>query len=490
MADVRRPAPAAPGRGAHGGRREQSPSAGDGPRITLVAGSVVAVAVLGVATGLATQSGERLPVLVAAAVLLAATGVALLAVRRGYRRPAARSARILTEMAGSNGRLDPPLEAAAGDAGGPAPALEAAAAAARSRLSRLEHANQRLNAVIGALPQGVLVFGHDGTLREINRTGAGMLNSAAGANGTPAEEAPMTLTSEILKRHGVTEVAEPALYHGERADAERRISGRESRWLRAQSQPFTSSDGERGALVVLHDVTRLRHLEQMRSDFVANVSHELRTPITSISGFVETLLDSEMYNSAQARHFLEIVVKHSSRLEAILDDLMSLANIELGEERRSISFGDTALDPVISAAVQSCGQAAVEGGVALQAECDPDLTCRMNPQLVEQAVTNLLDNAIKHSDRDARVVVRAARNAGDVLIEVTDTGIGIAPEHQQRIFERFYRVDRARSRENGGTGLGLAIVKHIAQAHDGDVSVRSTLRHGSTFTLRLPGQRH
>ena len=438
--------------------------------MALVAASVAAVAALGVATGLAAQSDDRLPVLVAAAVLLAATGVALLAVRCGYRQPAARSARILAELAGSNGQPGLPLEAVA--------------AAARARISRLEHASERLSAVIGALPQGVLVFGRDGTLLEINRTGAGMLGAAASAQ---PDGAPMTLSSELLQRHGVAAVAEPALHHGERAEADCRIPGPESRWLQAQSQPFTSSDGERGALVVLHDATRLRHLEQMRSDFVANVSHELRTPITSISGFVETLLDNEMYNSAQARHFLEIIAKHSSRLEAIIDDLMSLAYIELGEERRSISFGDTALAPVISAAVQSCGQAAAAGGVALQAQCDPDLTCRMNAQLVEQAVTNLLDNAIKHSDRDARVVVRGGRNASDVLIEVTDTGIGIAPEHQQRIFERFYRVDRARSREHGGTGLGLAIVKHIAQAHDGDVSVRSTLRHGSTFTLRLPG---
>ena len=453
----------APGRGAHDG---------DGPRMALVSGSVAAVAVLGVATGLAAQHGDRLPVMVAAAVLLAAAGVALLAVRRGYRQSAARSARILAEMAGRNGQQNTPLEAVA--------------AAARARLSGLEHTSRRLSAVIGALPQGVLVFGRDGTLLEINGTGARLLG-ADGAAGASADGAPITLSNELLQRHGVAAVAEPALYHGERAEADCRIPGPETRWLQAQSQPFTSSDGERGALVVLHDVTRLRHLEQMRSDFVANVSHELRTPITSIVGFVETLLDSEMYNSAQARHFLEIIVKHSSRLEAIIDDLMSLANIELGEERRSITFGDTALAPVISAAVQSCGQAAAAGGVALHAECDPDLTCRMNAQLVEQAVTNLLDNAIKHSDGQARVVVRAGRNGSDVVIAVTDTGIGIAPEHQQRIFERFYRVDRARSREHGGTGLGLAIVKHIAQAHDGDVSVRSKLRHGSTFTLRLPG---
>ncbi len=433
--------------------------------MALVAGAVAAVAALGVVTGVAAGSGGGLPVIAAAAVLLAAAGAALLAVRRCYGRPAARSALILAEAAGSGGQPDLPLETVAD--------------AAQARISRLELAGQRLSAVIGALPQGVLVFGPDGALLEINHTGAEMIGAAAGAR--------MTLNSGLLQQHGVAAVAEPALHHGERAEADCRIPGPETRWLQAQSQPFTSSEGERGALVVLHDVTRLRHLEQMRSDFVANVSHELRTPITSIAGFVETLLDSEMYNGAQARHFLEIIVKHSSRLEAIIDDLMSLATIELGEERRSITFSDTALAPVISAAVLSCGQLAAAGGVGLQEECDPDLTCRMNAQLVEQAVTNLLDNAIKHSDRQARVMVRARRNASGVLIEVTDTGIGIAPEHQQRIFERFYRVDRARSREHGGTGLGLAIVKHIAQAHAGDVSVRSTVRHGSTFTLRLPG---
>ena len=172
-----------------GGLRERSRSAGDGPRMALVAGSVAAVAVLGVATGLAARSGDRLSVMVAAAVLLAAAGMALLAVRRGYSQPAARSARILAEMAASNGELDQPLEAAA--------------AAARTRISSLEHARQRLSAVIGALPQGVLVFGGDGTLLEINRTGAGMLGAAAGTDGASADGAAMTLSSELLQRHGV-----------------------------------------------------------------------------------------------------------------------------------------------------------------------------------------------------------------------------------------------------------------------------------------------
>ena len=476
-------------------------------RLAAVAGSLAAVAALGVMTGVAAGSPERSPAVVAAAAaLLAAAGAAGLAVWRLYARPAARSARLLA--------------AAAGHGGGPAPPPEAAAAAAQARLGRLEQANQRLSAVIGGLPQGVLVFGRDGSLQEINPAGWELLGAAGGAAGAAAGDGigrtgeassedgrdgaggeagvratdgaaagggRLSAASELLQAHGVAAVAEPALYQGEGAEADVRVPGPEPRWLQAQSQPFAGAGGEPGALVVLRDVTRLRHLEQMRRDFVANVSHELRTPVTSISGFVETLLDNEMCGDAEARRFLQIIQRQSLRLGAIIDDLLSLADIELGEERSSITFADTALAPVISSALLSCGHAAAARGVALQVACDADLTCRMNAQLVEQAVTNLLDNAINYGSRGAPVAVRARRAAGAVLIEVTDAGSGIAPEHRERIFERFYRVDRARSRDYGGTGLGLAIVKHIAQAHDGEVSVRSSVGRGSTFTLRLPG---
>lgn len=442
-------------------------------RLAAVGGSLAAVAALGVATGLAAGPHGRPPLVAAGAVLLAgAVGAALLAVWRCYARPAARSGRML---------------ATAGAAGaGPAAPLESLAAAAQERMRDLEQALRRLSAVIDGLPYGVLVFGRDGTLLEINPTGADLLG-AAGGGAAAANGARLTAASGLLREHGVAEVAEPALYHGECAAADVRIPGREPRWLQAQSQPFAGAGGERGALVVLRDVTRLRHLEQMRRDFVANVSHELRTPVTSISGFVETLLDNEMCAGPEARRFLRITHRQALRLGAIIDDLLSLADIELGEERSTIRFADTALAPVISAAIVSCGQAAAARGVALQSSCDPDLTCRMNAQLVEQAVTNLLDNAINHSRRGAPVAVRARRAAGSMLIDVTDAGSGIAPEHQERIFERFYRVDRARSSAYGGTGLGLAIVKHIAQAHAGEVNVRSSPGRGSTFTLRLPG---
>ena len=471
----------APSRGAPPDLARRSPLGtprGGGPgaarRLAAVGGSLAAVTALGVATGLAAGPHGRPPLVAAGAVLLAGAVVAaLLAVWRCYARPAARSGRML---------------AAAGAAGaGPAAPLEALAAAAQERMRDLEQALRRLSAVIDGLPYGVLVFGRDGALLEINPTGADLLGAGGGGGAAATNGARLTAASGLLREYGVAEVAEPALYHGECAEADVRIPGREPRWLQAQSQPFAGAGGERGALVVLRDVTRLRHLEQMRRDFVANVSHELRTPVTSISGFVETLLDNEMCAGPEARRFLRITHRQALRLGAIIDDLLSLADIELGEERSTIRFADTALAPVISAAIVSCGQAAAARGVALQSSCDPDLTCRMNAQLVEQAVTNLLDNAINHSRRGAPVAVRARRAAGSVLIDVTDAGSGIAPEHQERIFERFYRVDRARSSAYGGTGLGLAIVKHIAQAHAGEVSVHSSPGRGSTFTLRLPG---
>ena len=328
------------------------------------------------------------------------------------------------------------------------------------------------------------MFDRHGSLLEINPTGADMLGASRDA-GHGAGGPPGSAAARFVEEHGVAAVAEQAL-RGERAEVDIPIGG-DTRWLQAQSQPYTGGDGERGALVVLRDVTRLRHLEQVRRDFVANVSHELLTPITAVSGFVETLIDRNMCSGPDARHFLDIIHKQSVRMSAIVDDLLRLADIEHHEERSSIAFEESALSPVIAAAVLPCAGAAAERGITLRETCDSGLTCRMNAALIEQAITNLVDNAIKYSSLGTGVTVRGERRAGSVVIEVIDTGPGIAEEHQQRVFERFYRVDQARSRESGGTGLGLAIVKHIAQAHTGEVSLRSAPGRGCTFTLRLPG---
>lgn len=433
---------------------------------------VIALAIVAALAGAAVYALQHAAATVAGVLLVAGSAaVAAFLLWRRYAGPAARGARLLTDAAGTG----PPAE----------PPLDVLAAQVRERLVRLEHSHQRLRAVIGDLPYGVLVFDGGGALLEINRAGMAMLGDSdrgarIGADREAAEAA------QVVDRYRLADVVQQAL-RGEEAAMDIPIHGTDTRWLQAHGRLTAGAGGERGALVVLHDVTRLRHLEQVRRDFVDNVSHELRTPFTLVSGFAETLLDGDLCPNPEARHFLEIIHKHSARVSAIIDDLLLLADIERAEDRTGIRFEDSLLALVISAAVLSCGRTAEGRGVALHEVCDAGLTVRMSALLVEQAITNLIDNAIRYSSRDTRVTVRGRRRNGAAVVEVIDTGIGVAPEHQQRIFERFYRVDAARSRDSGGTGLGLAIVKHIAQAHAGEVTVRSTPGRGSTFTLRLPG---
>ena len=246
-----------------------------------------------------------------------------------------------------------------------------------------------------------------------------------------------------------------------------------------------ASDERIGALLVFNDVTRLRRLENVRRDFVANVSHEMRTPITAVKASVETLLDGQWHDAEDTERFLRIIQRHADRLYAIVEDLLSLARIEQAEEVHvEMTLG--ALDAVLAAAAEACQVRAEEKSTTVRIHCDPGLRVRMNRLLLEQAVVNLLDNAIKYGPKSGVVNVRAERANGEVVVSVQDRGEGIEPEHLARIFERFYRVDKGRSRKLGGTGLGLAIVKHICQAHGGRVGVESRPGYGSTFRIHLP----
>ena len=244
-----------------------------------------------------------------------------------------------------------------------------------------------------------------------------------------------------------------------------------------------------GALIVLNDMTRLRKLENMRSEFVANVSHELRTPITSIRGYVETLLDGALDDREDAEKFLEIVLRQSEQLEEIIDDLLALSRIEREARESQIDFEQMELKSILEEAVEICRPKAEEDGITIRLDCPDDLVLDLNSTLLEQAVVNLLHNAITYSEAGQEVAVTAGSTEVDgnkkVRISVKDNGIGIAQEHLPRLFERFYRSDRARSRTEGGTGLGLAIVKHIVQAHGGTVEVESTLGKGSIFHIIL-----
>ena len=245
--------------------------------------------------------------------------------------------------------------------------------------------------------------------------------------------------------------------------------------------------GGKGAVIVLNDVTRMRHYEAIRRDFVANVSHEIKTPVTTIKGFAETLLDGALDDRHDSERFLRIIVGQADRLSAIIEDLLSLSSLESGSEDTAISLERGSIRDVLQVALDVCDMKAGAKRITLALDCPEDLYAEINPPLLEQAVVNLIDNADQVQPRrfGGRRLRHGPRRT-TLSIRVADAGRGIAREHLPRLFERFYRVDKARSRDMGGTGLGLSIVKHIAVAHGGWVAVESAPGLGSTFTITLP----
>jgi two-component system phosphate regulon sensor histidine kinase PhoR len=239
----------------------------------------------------------------------------------------------------------------------------------------------------------------------------------------------------------------------------------------------------RGAMGVFFDITQLERLERVRQEFLSNVSHELRTPLTAIIAFVETLEDGALDDRESNRRFLSIIRKNAERMHNLIDDILELSAIEAGMVE--VLIEPVHLHALVSDVLTALASRADARRVTLNNEVPVDAILFADARRLEQMLTNLADNAIKFNRENGSVTIRHERAARD-RITVTDTGDGISPEHSKRIFERFYRVDRARSREMGGTGLGLAIVKHLARAHGGEVSVQSTLGEGSTFVIELP----
>jgi two-component system phosphate regulon sensor histidine kinase PhoR len=241
-----------------------------------------------------------------------------------------------------------------------------------------------------------------------------------------------------------------------------------------------------GAVGVLHDMTSIERVEKTRRDFIANVSHELRTPLTSIQGFAETLIDLESSGNddpATKHDFLEVIRKNASRMARLTEDLLVLARVESGEQ--AFKFRPTSPAEILEDAVESFAEAAKAAGVEIKIENTATQTVHADKDAVHQVFSNLIDNAMKYAASGARLEIGARNNDDGVEFYVRDFGVGIASEHLPRLFERFYRVDKARSRESGGTGLGLAIAKHIVRAHGGTVGVNSELGHGSTFWFTL-----
>jgi two-component system phosphate regulon sensor histidine kinase PhoR len=380
---------------------------------------------------------------------------------------------------------------AAGEVDAPLPATdlaelgEIAAAIAGLRTQLVERGlligrqGTQQEAVLGSMIEGVLAIDARQRIVGINRAAADLL-------GVDLDDVVRRPLQEVVRNPDLRRFALTAIDCREPVEDDVVLRGDRDRTLRLRGTALRDVSGEGGAVIVLNDVTDVQRLESVRRDFVANVSHELKTPVASIKGFVETLLDGAADDPAANRRFLEIVARQADRLAAIIDDLLSLSRIEQSEGKGNLPLEPTRLADVIAAVIADCGPRAADRSIRLETRCAEGLVADVNPPLLEQALINLVDNAIKYSDPGAGVWIAVEQADAGLVVRVSDEGCGIEAEHLPRLFERFYRVDRARSRQLGGTGLGLAIVKHIVLAHGGTIGVESQPGVGTTFTMRLP----
>ena len=360
-------------------------------------------------------------------------------------------------------------------------------------ISRITEQNHELDAVLSSMSEGVIAIDAQEKIIFVNNAAAKMFAIDRG-------HATGKWIGEALRNNEIREFLVKAL--GATKPVEEEIILPLPLSETSNSECFLQLHGSAlhdpslkifGALMVISDITQIKKLENIRQDFVANVSHELRTPLTSIKGFVETLAAGAMNDPDEARRFLGILSKQADRLTMIVEDLLSLSRIERDTQEKAIELQKGRLIDVLNASIEACAVKAMAKNISIECSCDPNITAKIERTLLEQAVVNLIDNAINYSNSDTRIRVQAGYSQadhvgaeGETVISVHDEGVGIAQEHLSRLFERFYRVDKARSRKMGGTGLGLSIVKHIVLAHGGRVDVQSSPGNGSVFFIYLP----
>lgn len=348
------------------------------------------------------------------------------------------------------------------------------------KLNIIEEQKKLQNVVLESMKEGVLAIDNSEIILLLNNTARNILSLDNSRHiGKTLQEVVrisdiQKFFKKILNEESVQET-EILVQHGE--DKILQLSG---------TVLHDFENNKIGALVVINDISNLKHLDNLKRDLVANVSHELKTPITSIKGFIETLSEGSIDDPLRAKRYLEIISKQTDRLIAIIEDLLSLSRLEQKADANEIIYEETEIRPIINSAVEDYEFKARDKNIGISVVCDELLKANVNKLLIEQAVDNLLDNAIKYSEQNKSIEIGARIIDGSLLIQVKDEGFGIAPEHISRLFERFYRVDKSRSRDEGGTGLGLAIVKHIAQVHNGIVEVESAPGKGSVFTIKIP----
>jgi two-component system phosphate regulon sensor histidine kinase PhoR len=339
------------------------------------------------------------------------------------------------------------------------------------------HARQ-LNSVIENMASGVMLIDQQGYVHLVNRRFVDLF-------GLTRDRYTESLYYDVLDQNQIHETVQEVFLYEQPIKNEMTLTkDLTTYYLEVIGAPYFNQKHDlRGAVLVFHDVTEFKRLEQMRKDFVANVSHELRTPITSIKGFAETMLEDELDEQLE-KHFLSIIHKESHRLQQLIQDLLDLSKLEKADFH--LNYQTIHVDGLIKESVEMAKVQAKEKNIALTISGEEGLTLSADYDRLKQVILNLIYNAINYTPNGGEVSVFACDSSGYIKIQISDNGIGIEPEVLPRIFERFYRVDKARSRNTGGTGLGLSITKHIVEAHHGQIFVDSVVNEGSTFTIMLP----
>lgn len=358
--------------------------------------------------------------------------------------------------------------------------LEELAERIQQRVGQLESENNRLEVILESITEAILVVDRDGRVVLANKALASLFGLKPPLEGL--------LTAEVVRYSAIQDALAGCLVEGRSREMEVELTGAPERHLDMQVAPVFEGNECIGAVAVLYDITRLRQLERMRRDFVANVSHELCTPLTAIKGYAEILSDGAVDDRETARRFTGIIENHADRLTHLLGDLLDLSRLE--SDQLEVELIPCELKPLVDTSVGSVSQAAAQKQIAIHCGIPPSVQVICDPKLIEQALINLLDNAVKYTPAGGKVRVgtRPVEGTDRLTLYVEDTGIGIPSEDLGRIFERFYRVDKGRSRDLGGTGLGLSIVRHIAEVHGEQVSVQSKLGAGTTFSFELPSR--
>jgi two-component system phosphate regulon sensor histidine kinase PhoR len=439
-----------------------------------------------------TVSGLRKRLWGASLILLLVAGTVALLFSRTLAARIARLEQFAQRVAAGDFR-PLPVEHEGDELTGLGHALNETAARLEQTIASLTDERNRSAAIVRSMVEGVAVVDAESRLRFVNDAFCRELGvgSEAARQINESARGEGRLMVEVVRHSELLAVVQQALRGEAVARAEVTVAAPGAqRHFAVAAGPVRAAgagDGTTGAVLVLHDISELRRLERVRRDFVANVSHEFKTPLTAIQGFAETLLGGALNDAANRARFLEIIREHASRLARLTDDLLRLSSVEAGQldfDMRPVSIAD-----LLDSCMETTHFRADQKNLALKVECPESLPkIRGDARRLAEILQNLLDNAVQYTPEGGHITVRASVEAPWVRIAVTDTGIGIPSDQLQRIFERFYRVDAARSREAGGTGLGLSIARHLAEAHGGRIEVQSEVGYGSTFTLVLPAR--